>query len=233
MDEEKKSFIVIDRKMLKWEWYQDSNTKDLFLHLLLTANWESKKWQGIDIERGSLITSIKHLSEQTGLTIRQVRTSLDKLVLTNEIAKSSTSKYTVITINNYNKYQDYNKQNDKQMANQRQTNDNQTTTTKQYNNITNKQLYSCCCYAEEFFGRTLNSPEIKLISDWLEQYNEGLIKEAIRLTVVSGKKYLNYTTGILHNWEDRGYKTLEDIRKNEKKEKEPVEVYEYDWLNEE
>lgn len=233
MDEERKSFIVIDRKMLKWEWYQDSNTKNLFLHLLLIANWENKKWKGIDVERGSLITSIKHLSEQTGLTVRQVRTSLDKLVLTSEIAKKTTNKYTIITINNYGKYQDYDKQNGNQMANQRQTNDNQMTTTKQYNNITNKQLYSCCCYAEEIFGRTLNSPEVKLISDWLEQYNEELIREAMRLTVVNGKKYLNYTTGILHNWENKGYTSLDDVIKNEKEEKEPIEVFYYDWINEE
>jgi len=233
MDEEKKSFIVIDRKMLKWEWYQDSNTKNLFLHLLLIANWENKKWKGIDVERGSLITSIKHLSEQTGLTFQQIRTSLNKLISTNEITKKTTNKYTVITIENYNKYQNYNKQNNKRATNEQQTNNNQITTTKQYNNITNKQLYSCCCYAEEIFGRTLNSPEVKLISDWLEQYNEGLIREAIRLTVVNGKKYLNYTTGILHNWENKGYTSVDDVIKNEKEQKEPIEVFSMDWLNEE
>ena len=227
---EDKSFIVLNRKILKWQWYDDMNTKTLFLHLLLKANWEDKEWHNILVKRGQLITGRKKLSEETGLSERQIRTSLDKLISTNEITKSITNKYTVITINNYSKYQDY----DQQMTNKRPTNDQQTTTTKQYNNITNKQIYSSCClYAEEIFGRTLNSPEAKLISEWLEQYNEELVREAIRLTVVSGKKYLNYTTGILHNWEDRGYKTLEDIRKNERKEKEPVEVFDCDWLNEE
>ena len=227
---EDKSFIVLNRKILKWEWYQDSNTKDLFIHLLLMANWEDKKWQGMDIKRGSLITSIKHLSEQTGLTSQNIRTALKKLQKSKNLTIKTTNKYSVITINNYDKYQEYNKQ----LTNNQQTTNKQLTTTKQYNNITNKQIYSSCClYAEEIFGRTLNSPEAKLISEWLEHYNEELVREAMRVTVVNGKKYLNYTTGILHNWEDNGYKTLEDVRKNEKEEKEPVEVFDCDWINEE
>lgn len=28
-------FISIDRKIVNWEWYKDSSTKALFLHLLL------------------------------------------------------------------------------------------------------------------------------------------------------------------------------------------------------
>lgn len=230
---EDKSFIVINRKILKWGWYDDINTKVLFLHLLLIANWEDKEWHGILVKRGQVITGRKKLSKETKLTEQQVRTALDKLILTNELTINTTNKYSIITINNYCKYQNYNQQENQQITNNQPTNNQQITTTKQYNNITNKQLYSCCCYAEEIFGRTLNSPEAKLISEWLEQYNEELIREAMRLTVVNGKKYLNYTTGILHNWESKGYTSLDDVIKNEKEEKEPIEVFDTDWLNEE
>lgn len=230
---EDKSFIVINRKILKWGWYDDINTKVLFLHLLLIANWEDKEWHGITVKRGQVITGRKKLSKETKLTEQQIRTALDKLISTNEITINTTNKYSVITINNYRKYQDYNQRDNQNITNNQPTNNQQITTTKQYNNITNKQLYSCCCYAEEIFGRTLNSPEVKLISDWLEKYNEELIREAIRLTVVNGKKYLNYTTGILHNWENKGYTSIDDVIKNEKEEKEPIEVFSYDWINEE
>ena len=104
-----KSFIKVHRKMLKWEWYNDINTKVLFIHLLLIANWEDKKWQGLLIERGSVVTSIKNLSQQTKLSIQKVRTSLDKLKSTNEITIKTTNKYTVISINNYDLYQQNNK----------------------------------------------------------------------------------------------------------------------------
>jgi len=37
--------------MLDWEWYDDINTKVLFIHLLIKANWKEKKWRGIKIKR--------------------------------------------------------------------------------------------------------------------------------------------------------------------------------------
>lgn len=33
-------FIALHRSLLKWEWYTDENTKALFIHLLLTVNYE-------------------------------------------------------------------------------------------------------------------------------------------------------------------------------------------------
>ena len=33
--------------MLDWEWYDDINTKVLFIHLLIKSNWKEKKWRGI------------------------------------------------------------------------------------------------------------------------------------------------------------------------------------------
>ena len=49
---------------------------------------------------------------------------------------------------------------------------------------------------------------------------------------------INYLCRILNNWNKAGYKTLEDIKLNERKiaeekeNKKPVEVYSMDWLNE-
>ena len=107
-------WIKIHRKMVDWEWYHDINTKTLFLHLLLTANHDSKKWQGYLIERGQKITSINHLSSETNLSPQQVRTSLKKLKSTNEITIKTTNKNTLITILKYSDYQDKDEDNNKQ-----------------------------------------------------------------------------------------------------------------------
>lgn len=72
-------FISLHRKILDWEWYDDINVFRLFTHLLLTANWTTAKWHGIEILPGQRITSRETLSKETGLSTQQVRTALKKL----------------------------------------------------------------------------------------------------------------------------------------------------------
>ena len=107
-------WIKIHRKMLEWEWYDDINTKVVFLHLLLTSNHKDKKWHGITIGRGQKLTSLNHLAKETKLTEQQVRTSLNKLKLTNEITIKTTNKYSLITIEKYSDYQGDEEKNNKQ-----------------------------------------------------------------------------------------------------------------------
>ncbi len=139
-------FIKLYRSMLKWEWYDDINVKVLFLHLLLKANYENKKWRGIEIQRGELITSISQLSKETQLTPQQVRTCIKKLKKTGEITSKTTSKFTLIHIEKYSFFQtqeqEYNKEitnkqqtNNNQITNKQQTNNKQVTTTKEYKEL--------------------------------------------------------------------------------------------------
>lgn len=74
--------IKIHRSILDWEWYKDIPTKTLFLHLLLVANYMPNNYKGVEIGVGQLTTSLQALSDATGLTKQQVRTSLKKLVTT-------------------------------------------------------------------------------------------------------------------------------------------------------
>ncbi|MCB6610219.1 hypothetical protein V3C10_04180 [[Clostridium] symbiosum] len=122
------SYIKIDRKILDWEWYSDINTCRLFLHMLLRANWKDGRFQGAEVPRGSFISSIRKLSEETGLTEREIRTAISHLKTTGEVTSESHTKYTVFTVKNYDCYQSTDTQNDNQMAGERQSNDNQTTT---------------------------------------------------------------------------------------------------------
>ncbi len=122
-------YIKLYRKFTEWEWYTNINVKTLFIHCLLVANFKTKNYQGIEIKRGQFMTSIKSLSVKTGLSERQVRTALDKLILTNELTSNSNNKYRIITVLNYNLYQTVDKQLDKQLTNERQTVDKPLTTT--------------------------------------------------------------------------------------------------------
>jgi len=124
---ENNTWIKLFRKFREWEWYQDSNTKDLFLEILLTANTVDKKWHGIDIKRGQLLTSRIKLSNILGISEQSVRTSLTKLKSTNEITIKSTNRYTLITVNKFNDYQ----QLTNKLTNNQPTTNQQLTTTKE------------------------------------------------------------------------------------------------------
>ncbi|MCM1330204.1 MAG: hypothetical protein NC253_12290 [Ruminococcus sp.] len=124
-------WIKLHRKFLNWQWYDNPAVKSVFLHLLLTANIEDNQWHGICVKRGQTVTSIEKLAKATGLTVRQVRTALNHLETTQSVTRKAYSKYTVLTVNNYDEYQETTQSStkkrqtsDKQTTNNRQTNDN-------------------------------------------------------------------------------------------------------------
>lgn len=97
--------VAFDRKIVNWRWYHDSSTFKLFFHLIITANYKDVNFEDTTVKRGQRISSVAKLSQETGLTEKQVRTALKHLNGTNEVASTSTPKYTVFTIVNYDKYQ--------------------------------------------------------------------------------------------------------------------------------
>ena len=139
--EENQGCIKLHRKFLKWEWYDDINTSRFFLHCLFRANHKDKKWRGTMIKRGQFISSLSKLAKECGLSVRSVRTSISRLKSTHELTHQTTSKYSLITLVNYDKYQKIDTPNDKvsdkQTTNKRQAKDKQTTTNKNVKNIKN------------------------------------------------------------------------------------------------
>lgn len=97
--------IKLHRRMTKWRWYRDGNTMRLFLHLILTANWEDCDFETITVHRGQRVASRRTLAEEIGMSEREVRTAINHLISTNEVTSVSTSKYTVFTVINYDSYQ--------------------------------------------------------------------------------------------------------------------------------
>lgn len=98
-------WIKLHRQIVNWEWYSDTKTFRLFLHLLLKANHKDNNHKGKLIKKGCLVTCRELLSVQTGMSVREIRTCLERLKLTNEIAIKTNSKGTEIEIVNYEKYQ--------------------------------------------------------------------------------------------------------------------------------
>lgn len=120
-------YIKLHRKLLDWEWKTKPLTFALFVHLLQKASFEDNNWRGISLKAGQLITGRKRLSEETGLSERQVRTALNHLKSTNEVTIKTTKEYSIITIVCWKKYQ----ASDQQNANERPSTDQAPTTTKE------------------------------------------------------------------------------------------------------
>lgn len=97
-----RGYVAFPRGLTDWEWYDDANTCRVFFHLLLTANWEAKNWHGTVIEPGGQVTSIAHLAQEVGLSPKCVRTALNHLTATGYLTIKATSRFSVITINDWN-----------------------------------------------------------------------------------------------------------------------------------
>lgn len=120
-------YVKLFRKLLNWEWYTDVNTKVLFLHCLLKANWKDGSWHGYKYKRGQFITSLPSLSRETGLSIRQVRTALNHLKATGELTDWHDNKIRIITVVSFDKFQASDRQKDSQATDNRQASDRQAT----------------------------------------------------------------------------------------------------------
>jgi len=98
-------WIKLHRKILNWEWADDPHTLALWIHILASANHTARKWRGISIQPGQLITGRKALAEKTGLSERQVRTCLKRLEDSGNLTSQPTNRFTRITVVNWELYQ--------------------------------------------------------------------------------------------------------------------------------
>lgn len=136
-------YIKLFRSLADWEWYDDTVTMRVWIHLLIKANYEDKRWHGVEIKRGQLITSIEKLATELCLSKQQVRTALRNLQSSGEITRQPTNRWTLINIEKYNEFQGgnlsantpANTQTTHELTNSQQTNNTQATTTKEYKEI--------------------------------------------------------------------------------------------------
>lgn len=171
------SWIKLHRSILEWEWYDEPNTFRLFIHCLLKANHSEKTWRGTKINRGEFITSLQKLSNETGLTVKKIRTILGKLK-GKELAIKTSSQNTVIQVIKYDNYQI--------TANEGQT-DGQTkgkqrATTK--NNKNNKKENKEVCLDE------IQDSKKHVIEKWI-QYRKEIRKPLKQSTIDSIIKKMN------------------------------------------
>jgi len=209
-------WIKIHRQIVDWEWFSDTNTFRVFLQLLLKANHKEKKYRGMDLKVGTIITSRDILAMETGLSVRQVRTALDKLKSTNEVTIKTSSQGTIIEVVNYAKYQ----LTTNETTNERPTNDQQTTTNKNEKNNkenTYREFNHLSLSVDDFNKLRIDYSEeqINNILDSIENYKQNKGYSSLYLTAKNWLKR-DVQKNEVETSDDRLYKNvMAQIAKNE------------------
>lgn len=149
-------------------------------------------------EKHQNIDGMEKIKTQTRNRVARYRKKQKKLALDNV-----TCNVTVTESNATEEDRDKDKELDK---------DKNITTTSNSENILERFQFE--------FHRLLSGFEIEEINHLLNENDSGLVKEALRIAVTSGKPNVNYIGGILRNWQQNQVTTIEQVRQSEKQHKE-------------
>jgi hypothetical protein len=201
-------WIKLHRQILEWEWYSDNNCFRLFLHLLLKANHKEKRFKGIELKVGSIVTSRDLLARETGLSSQQIRTALNKLISTNEITSETSSQGTILQIVSYEKYQVPTNE----ITNEQPTSNQRVTTNKNIKKE-KKEIYI---------------PEFNEFLEYAISQVPTVNKEDVRLKYESWKvnEWKDGNDKKIMNWKTKLNNTLPYIRKDEFKTYTPNIIHE-------
>jgi len=132
-------WVKLHRKLMEWEWYQDSNMVHLYLHMLMKANREPRKWRGIQVDAGQFIGGRESLSFDTGISVQTIRTCIARLQESGLLTSKPTNKYTIFTLVKWGSVgwgeEDANQQTNQQLTSNQPTTNQQLTTNKKVENI--------------------------------------------------------------------------------------------------
>ena len=146
------TYIKLDRSITRWAWYTDADTFRVFIHLLIKANIEDFPFCNVIIKRGSLATSNGSVADELRISVGRVRKAMGHLKETGEIKTKRYNKFQIVTIVNYDFYQNFRygfghqttakKETSKstQPTLNQQSTDNQPTTIKEIEKLRNQEI---------------------------------------------------------------------------------------------
>ena len=91
----KRGYIKLHRQMLDWEWYSDGTTARVFLHLILTADYQT----------GKAVFGRRQLADALGISEKAVRVALGHLTSTGEITLQTSKSGSIATITKWPLFQ--------------------------------------------------------------------------------------------------------------------------------
>ena len=211
-------WIKLHRKILDSPIWNDGERKcktAAWIELLLLANHEDREmlFKGSDgvlvVKRGQLHTSIAHLAERWKWDKKTVRRYLDVLEKAGMISQKRTTHGTTITIENYSKYQDTGTAVGTAVGTQTRSKEykecKEDKNDKNPLSLSNPDLKKVIQAYEET-GMQISTTTASDFADLIGRYSADWVIEAIKAANRAGRDHVrvNYITGILRNWEERG-----------------------------
>lgn len=150
-------WVKLHRKLTEKAFYRkDSETVHLWIHLLLSANHEPREEyfgnKPIICQPGQFTTGRKQLTVCTGIDRSKIERILKKLeIIEHQIEQRTSSTNRLITILNWNEYQQIEQQSEQQVSNDRATSEQQVSTLQELKNKRTKELKNKNIVENEFF----------------------------------------------------------------------------------
>ena len=105
----KERWIKAYTSLIDWEFFFDPLILRTWIYLLMKANIKDMVLKdGVTVKRGQLVTSLSELSRDLRMSVKQMRRVLGALKTAGYVTSKWASKYSIITICEYNIYQSAN-----------------------------------------------------------------------------------------------------------------------------
>ena len=132
-------WIKVHRALLGHWCATEPEALAVWVRLLCEANFESKKSMIngclIEVERGQLVFGLDAFSKKSGVSVAKLRRIISMLESDGMISRQKTSKYSLISIACYDKYQE----DDRQITDKSQAKDNQIAAPKEVKNLRSEE----------------------------------------------------------------------------------------------
>lgn len=211
---------MLHRKLLDNPVFKNHKLLQTFLFCLLKASHKEHEVLVGDslvlLKEGELATGRKAISSATGLTEQNVRTALSKLEKLQILTINPTSKYSIISITNWDQYQQANQQ----VTSCQPTSNQQVTTNNNVNKGNNgnndKKTYVHFDQFWELYPRKESKAPAKKIWDKLKVEDElfSKIESHLRIAYIgTEKKFIPHPTTYLNQerWQDEITTTIQPV----------------------
>jgi DNA replication protein DnaD len=234
-------YIKLHRELLtKPIWLNSTNKqKVILITLLMMANFRENDWdwngERFRVAPGQIITSLESISKNCGndVSVQNVRTALTRFVALGFLTNKSTNKNRLITITNWELYQQdvvsTNKQSDKQLTSNQQATNKQLTTKEESKESKKVKEGNNVYMVIDSLVLTIEDYD-KLVG-WFGKANVDSKIEYIQNKPDIKKKYKSIYLTLL-NWLKKDNPTI-DTSGGVKKEKTELKFIEYDLFGKE